>query len=402
MDQAFSTTAFTWILPALLFLFLALVPWAIAKIRGANFFPSLILVWCVAPLFLAKFIPFVFPAWSNGFVLIGLSFFCFRQISFFVDLWRSGRELPSTANYFAYLFFPPTFFLGPLQRFSQFEKQRLQLSWINLREGAWLVFLGLAYKFLVADTLRPLCDAFFSAQAPATLTYSYAALLAFSIQFYCDFVGYTFLARGLAKIVGFEVPENFFRPYLAKNPQDFWHRWQRTLGEWFRDYVYLPLFFRTKWVELSIFCSFLLMGLWHGLENNFIALGIYWGAVMAVFAWAQPLRIRLWRGLGPASPFLGWLATIHCVLFAFFLLRDNGLKALSQLRWDFSFPPALWLLGMKVAFPLLLVIPIERWGKEKGWLRLALIAWISYYAFLVFFFSEASAARDLKFLYFQF
>jgi len=388
--------ASSFLAPLLYFLVLAALPWAlIGRVKTG----WLIFV-CFVPLAVAK------VAGHSGFAAVmGLSFFCFRQVSFLVDYQRGKFPLPSAREYFSYLFFPPTFFLGPLQRFASFTAQRMHFSWGNLTEGLWLIGQGLAYKFLVADTLRPNIVRFFSAAPEPNLLQVYVFVVAFAVQFFCDFAAYTHLARGCARILGFEVPENFLRPYLAQNPQEFWQRWHRSLSEWFRDYVYVPLFFRFKSVELAIFLSFLLMGLWHGLTFNFIALGIYLGLLMALFSWSQPYRLLFWSCWPTgkwASVFSGVLL-LHAIGFAFYLILDANLELGRRIVSGWAMPDAAWQVLWKVAFVLILVVPIERWGREKSWLTRGLLSgWALYFTFLVFFFSEIAAQRDLRFLYFQF
>jgi len=251
----------------------------------------------------------------------GISFYTFQSLSYTIDVW-AGRLQPTRrpVMFFAYLSCFPQLVAGPivrardlLYRVEDPPRPTAQAGWA----GAGLVLTGLGKKLLVADNLSPYVDAIFAA-SPGALPgglWWWGAVL-FTVQIYCDFSGYTDIARGLGCWMGLPLPENFKQPYLAFGLRDFWARWHITLSTWFRDYVYIPLggdrHGRAR-SYLNLWIAFLLSGLWHGAAWKYVA----WGAVHAaglsverVTGWTERLRtIRAGRIVGVAGTLVFIVAT---------------------------------------------------------------------------------------------
>jgi len=220
---------------------------------------------------------------------IGISFFTFHGISYVVDVTReSAPPMRKLADYTQYMAFFPQLIAGPIVRYHQIDDQirhpppRSQRL-ADIAEGFPRFALGLCKKVLVADQVAPIADAAFSDPSGLTFTGAWIGALAFTVQIYFDFSGYSDMAIGLARMFGFRFPENFDRPYSAVSMTDFWRRWHITLSRWFRDYVYIPLGGSRVSQAVTVrnlLIIFLLVGFWHGAAWPFVLWGVYNGALL--------------------------------------------------------------------------------------------------------------------------
>ncbi|TFC59911.1 MBOAT family protein [Cryobacterium sp. TMB1-7] len=214
---------------------------------------------------------------------LGISFFTFHALSFVIDSARAGRPLTTSfPSYLLYLFVFPHQIAGPIVRYSEIGAQITAVRRITARQmgyGITRFTWGLAKKVLIADNCGAVANAMFAnATNPALMsgTGAWLGALAYTLQIYFDFSGYSDMAIGLAQMFGFRFPENFRAPYTAGNITDFWRRWHITLTTWFRDYVYIPLGGNRRgiWVEYgSLLLVFLLTSLWHGALAGFLIWG---------------------------------------------------------------------------------------------------------------------------------
>jgi alginate O-acetyltransferase complex protein AlgI len=220
---------------------------------------------------------------------IGISFFTFHGISYVVDVTReSAPPMKGIADYTQYMAFFPQLIAGPIVRYHQIDdqirnppprSQRLD----DIAEGFPRFALGLCKKVLVADQVAPIADAAWSDPSGLTFAGAWIGALAFTIQIYFDFSGYSDMAIGLARMFGFRFPENFDRPYSAVSMTDFWRRWHITLSRWFRDYVYIPLGGSRVSQAVTVrnlMIIFLLVGFWHGAAWPFVLWGVYNGVLL--------------------------------------------------------------------------------------------------------------------------
>ncbi|MCK6552934.1 MBOAT family protein, partial [Myxococcota bacterium] len=272
---------------------------------------------------------------------VGISFYTFQSMSYTLDVYR--RELkpdPSLPRFLCFVTLFPQLVAGPIVRAAELLPQ-LADDHENRREPAiFLILYGLFKKVVIADTLGAvLVDPVFAAPAEHSAAALWLAAYGYAFQIFCDFSGYSDIAIGCGRLIGFEFPKNFHAPYLSPSIGDFWRRWHMTLGTWFRDYVYVPLGGNRGTLRRWLFASlavFLLSGLWHGASYNFVI----WGAIHGVLFVAE----RLWgrwrktpsraaahgRGLGRA---LRVVLTFHVVTLAWIFFRAQGLgNALDFLR----------------------------------------------------------------------
>ncbi len=216
---------------------------------------------------------------------IGISFYIFQSISYLADVYTGKIEAEASAlPVLLYVGFFPQIVSGPIVKAHDFlpqVKEHHKLTWERLSEGAQRFVMGVFKKTVIADRLGVAVNAVYAAPEAYSGLSLLVTVLAYSLQIYYDFSGYSDMAIGVAHILGFDLGANFNLPYLAKNPSEFWRRWHISLSSWFRDYVYIPLGGSRKGkarTYLNLFITMLLSGLWHGASWAFVV----WGAMHAV------------------------------------------------------------------------------------------------------------------------
>ncbi|HIB76948.1 MAG TPA: MBOAT family protein [Flavobacteriales bacterium] len=267
--------------------------------------------------------------WSDVVLPIGISFFSFQSLSYALDVHRKTvRPLDKLSEYLVYILSFPQMIAGPIVRFTEVEKELRERTvensdWVN---GFYRFALGLSKKVLIANTLAsiyPLDAAvleggFAGWSSPQALV----ALLAYTFQIYFDFSGYSDMAIGLGKMLGFNFPENFKQPYRAISITDFWRRWHITLSSWMRDYLYIPLggnrVSSNSRLYMNLVIVFAISGLWHGASWNFLIWGLYHG----VFLILDRLFLRSW--LEKLPQFISRFITFTFVVvgWVFFAIED--------------------------------------------------------------------------------
>ncbi len=218
---------------------------------------------------------------------IGISFYTFQILSYTIDVYRGNvAAQKNPINLAAYVALFPQLIAGPIVRYADVEKQLTGRthSFEKCAEGIRRFIFGMGKKILLANTLGELCDVFYTTSDTSVLFFWLFAI-AYMLQIYFDFSGYSDMAIGLGKIFGFDFLENFNYPFIAKSITDFWRRWHMSLGTWFRDYVYIPMggnrVSKGRFV-LNIFTVWFLTGFWHGAEWNFIIWGVFFGVLLLV------------------------------------------------------------------------------------------------------------------------
>jgi alginate O-acetyltransferase complex protein AlgI len=218
---------------------------------------------------------------------VGLSFYTFQSLSYTIDVYR-GHAVPAKnfLDLAAYVSFFPQLVAGPIERASRFLPQFLKPRHLEPGDfgiGLYHVMIGLFKKVIVADNLAPIANMVFG-KPPADLTGPEVLIgvYAFAIQIYCDFSGYSSIAQGIAKWLGFDLMWNFKMPYFAVSPSDFWKRWHISLSSWLRDYLYIPLG-GNRHGKLMMYRNLILTmalgGLWHGARWTFVIWGLYHGTI---------------------------------------------------------------------------------------------------------------------------
>lgn len=259
---------------------------------------------------------------------IGISFFTFQSMSYTIDLYKRNIEVQrSFVDFAAYVTMFPQIVAGPIVRYkdvsSQLKDRRVTVE--ALSDGVSRFVRGLAKKVLLANNLGVLWSEVKSADYSAlpALT-AWLGIIAFTLQLYFDFSGYSDMAIGMGKMLGFEFPENFDLPYTSKSIREFWRRWHISLGEWFKNYLYIPLGGSKNgiWRTIRNLCIvWLLTGLWHGASWNFVL----WGAWFGVLIIAE--RLFLGRLLEKLPPFFRWLYTILAVIFGWVLFETPDIPS---------------------------------------------------------------------------
>ena len=257
---------------------------------------------------------------------LGISFFTFTQIAFLVDVSRDKATEPSFDNYALFVTFFPHLLAGPIIHHSEMMPQfqstaNKRVDWRNVAAGLFLLSIGLAKKVFLADPLVPLVSAGFDHATTIGTLQAWLSALAYTLQIYFDFSGYTDMALGAALIFNIRLPINFDSPYRSLDLRAFWHRWHMTLSRFLREYVYVPLggnrAAETR-VLANLLLTFLLGGLWHGAAWTFVC----WGALHGLGLCA----VRLWRRTGRTLPApVAWAVTFLFVVVTWVFFRAHSL-----------------------------------------------------------------------------
>jgi alginate O-acetyltransferase complex protein AlgI len=269
---------------------------------------------------------------------LGISFYTFQSMSYTIDVYRghvNANRNPVNFAMFVTLF--PQLVAGPIVRYSDVEAQikNHSVKLDDFVEGIKRFILGLAKKVLIANPLAFVVDDIYSLSAnDLSPVIAWVGILAYALQLYFDFSGYSCMAIGLGKMFGFTFPENFNYPYISTSIKEFWRRWHMTLSTWFRDYLYIPLGGNSKsgWrTYLNLFIVFLLCGFWHGASWNFIIFGAFHGAFMALE------RTKFGKTLKKLPIMIQHFYFVVVILTSFVIFRsENLLKAKDMLLYMFG------------------------------------------------------------------
>jgi len=273
---------------------------------------------------------------------IGISFYTFQILSYVIDVYRNDVEVEKNIiNFGAYVVMFPQLIAGPIVRFStiQQEMRERTIAVDKIAKGIGRFVMGLSKKVLIADLLGEFV-AVMDAVPKTSAFFLWMVALAYAMQIYFDFSGYSDMAIGLGLMMGFHFPENFDYPYVSKSITEFWRRWHMTLGGWFRDYVYIPLggnrVSLLKWMR-NVFVVWFLSGLWHGASWNFVLWGVYFGVILAL----EKLFLKKW--LERLPNLLQHLYAIVLVVVSFVIFR---LESLSEAG---AFLAGMFGFGMETA-----------------------------------------------------
>ncbi len=360
----------------------------------------------------------------NVILPVGISFYTFQEMSYTLDVYR-GKLVPSKSllDFAAFVSFFPQLVAGPIERAVRLLPQMTQPRVLRLDtvyDGMYLIAWGLFQKIFVADNLAALANRVFNAPPPYA---GWAVLLgtyAFAFQIYCDFAGYSNIARGLSKMMGFELMVNFDFPYFARNPAEFWHRWHISLSTWLRDYLYIPLG-GNRSGELQTYrnlaLTMFLGGLWHGASWHFVFWGTYQGLLLIVHRLAQPGLARLFAGCGARMRALGHalavVAFFHLVCYGWLLFRAQTAGQIAAMTtalggvFDLSGVAALGPQWGQLAYYVLPMLAVELAQFFKGDPMLVLHRWpvaarAVFYLVCFYLVLWSGAPNAKEFIYFQF
>jgi alginate O-acetyltransferase complex protein AlgI len=355
------------------------------------------------------------PATLGLILPIGLSFYTFQTLSYVLDVyWRRAPAERSALDFALFVAFFPQLVAGPIVRAAEFLPQLKRTPrWaeVDVRGALVLFLVGFVKKACIADHFAVWVDAYWAAPQDFGPGAAWAAWFGYAVQFYCDFSGYSDMARGSAALLGYRLPVNFAHPYLARNVADFWSRWHISLSSWFRDYVLVPLSMRGRISAVRIYAkvvgTMLLVGLWHGAAWHFVAWGGLLGLLLVLHREWTLRKVR-WPALAAAVGALGMPLTFTAVTTAAVLFRAQSLgQAGLHLRT---------LLGLHgggpggepaVFWPLLAALALVHWATSRRLFEPTLRA-LPAPAFALGFGIAAAlvapfmAAETAPFLYFQF
>lgn len=261
---------------------------------------------------------------------VGISFYTFQSMSYTVDVFRGHlKACRNFWDYAMYVTFFPQLVAGPIVRARDFLPQIGKphpLLAENVRKAIPRIMWGLVLKCVVADSLAPLVASCLEGPSVSTAAALLGAL-AFGVQIYGDFAGYSHIAIGLAQLFGYDLIENFNKPYAARDPRDFWRRWHISLSTWLRDYLYIPLGGSRQGparMMRALFLTMVLGGLWHGASANFLLWGVFHGAWLIGHRLCEG-KLRGLRAF-PGYGLLSWGCTQYLVFLSWILFRVKDLS----------------------------------------------------------------------------
>ena len=344
---------------------------------------------------------------------VGISFYTFQAVDYSIDVYQKKlKHETHFGKYALFVSFFPQLVAGPIERATnllpQFSK-KIEFNYQKAIEGTKLIIWGYFMKVVVADRLLIYVDSVYNNSDTHNSTSLILATVFFAFQIYCDFGGYSNIAIGCAKILGFDLMTNFRRPYFAKNVSDFWHRWHISLSTWFKDYVYIPLCGNRVGKNrryLNLFVTFVVSGLWHGANWKFVI----WGALNGLFQIVLKIfSLKTRRQDKKIMTLFQILSTFALINFTWIFFRANNLQhAISIIKRIFSTSGALFI-GNNAVFIYGIVgilILLLKYMYDKRFInvpfaqhRISKYAWYSSLVVLILLIGVFDGSQ---FIYFQF
>ncbi|MFA7274291.1 MAG: MBOAT family O-acyltransferase [Crocinitomicaceae bacterium] len=347
---------------------------------------------------------------------IGLSFHTFQSLSYVIEVYRGNQKAERHFGlYSLYVLFYPQLVTGPIERPQSLLRQIHEVQtfqWQNLIDGLRLILFGFFVKMVIADNLAPIVDTVYNSPENLHSGAILKGIFFYSFQIYCDFLGYSTIAVGCAKAMGFSIMDNFKNPYLAQSIGEFWQRWHISLSTWFRDYVYFSLGGNkvkvSRWI-LNILIVFVVSGFWHGANWTFII----WGFLHGLLYLVEAVFYKKFPKLGDSAKGIlryfkiGLTFVLVSFIWVFFRAKDWAQAKLvfkSLLKnWhvpsDVEIPTSVWyfLLGFILLDTLLFQSRFDKWCSTIQWP----VRWSIYFA-LLFLTIAFSGVENYPFIYFQF
>ncbi len=368
---------------------------------------------------ISRFTGFSYPDKTLQIILpIGLSFHTFQSLSYVIEVYRGRQKAEKHFGiYSLYVMFYPQLVTGPIERPQNLLTQLRETKHFkiqNIVDGIRLIVFGLFTKMVIADNLGTYVDQIYSNPTLYNSSSIVIGLIFYSFQIYCDFYGYSTIAVGCAKSMGFNLMDNFKHPYLSQSISEFWQRWHISLSTWFRDYVYFSLGGNKvgvkRWI-LNILVVFVLSGLWHGANWTFILWGAVHGIIYIIESHVSkiPLSIPSGKVFQAIVKYLRILKNFSIVTLIWILFRAANIsqvnsifKSIKQnfkLSDDFHVDQRVWLflICFVIFDSFLFNSRFDKWCQDKP----VIIRWITYsillYSIIVF-----SSVTNYPFIYFQF
>jgi len=368
---------------------------------------------------------------------VGISFYTFQTMSYTIDVYQERIE--ATANFLDFAVFVayfPQLVAGPIERAAellpQIQRKRV-LTMEQFHEGLNLVVFGLCKKVLIADNLAAIADTVFNKPQQYRGLGVVVGILAFGFQIYCDFSGYSNIARGISKWMGIQLMINFNLPYLSRKPSEFWQRWHISLSSWLRDYLFLPTAYlvmrklplknakNSEFVSYSvgIFVTMFLGGLWHGASWNFVLWGTFHGLLLILYRGVKFIasrgvlkrnlkKLRRFNWLRPIRAFSAWLLWFGMVNIAWVFFRSPDLKQAGLVFSHIGFSADklssdILLPFLLPAGPLFLFQLLQYHKKDLlPTMKLRLPLRLTVYVLIFYIILIYGVSDSVEFIYFQF
>jgi alginate O-acetyltransferase complex protein AlgI len=356
---------------------------------------------------------------------VGISFYTFHELSYVIDVYR--RELEPVSDFWLYVLYVlyfPQLVAGPIARAANLLPQLARprrINWQLIREGLLLILIGLFKKVGVADALAPFVDIRFNNPAICSGSDLLIALYLFSLQIYCDFSGYTDIARGVSKLFGIELLTNFNRPYFAATITDFWRRWHISLSTWLRDYLYIPLGGSrgsVAKVYRNLMLTMLLGGLWHGASWTFVV----WGGLHGLYLSVHKFLIERNKVKSESLPggliskfatVLKVVATFHLVALTWIFFRAESFG----IAWQYLYGILTWHpatasspaspLGLRIAALCACIFALDlaqEFSKDEVFIlrQQWVVRGMCYASLIILILVFGGLGANIPFIYFQF
>jgi D-alanyl-lipoteichoic acid acyltransferase DltB (MBOAT superfamily) len=355
----------------------------------------------------------------NVILPIGISFYTFQTMSYTIDVYL--KEVKATTRFFDFLVFVgffPHLVAGPILRARNLVPQVLNprhVTWDMFSSGAVLMLWGFFKKIVIADNMGLFVEQVFSDKQPNGVAVLFG-IYAFAFQIYGDFSGYSDIARGIARMMGFDIMINFRLPYLSASPGEFWRRWHISLSSWIRDYFYIPLGgsrYGRWWTAFNLLFVMTVAGLWHGAANHFVLWGFYHGALLLVYRCLDWLNERYFKLQFVSSPLFRVFAIIvffHLVCFGWLIFRVTDMSQMAMMldRLAFHFSPSTFYWPSLGYLPLLAGAFIlfelfqERMKDLEPWLKWPIAVRAALCTSAVYGIALLAPEKTLGFIYFAF
>ncbi len=350
---------------------------------------------------------------------VGISFYTFQTMSYTIDVYRGVTKPADNLWDFAlYVSFFPQLVAGPIERSSHLLPQvlrvRKKLSEDDFSEGLFLVISGLFKKVVIADNMAPIVNFVFSKSATdLTGVEIIVGVYAFAFQIYGDFSGYSSIAKGLAKWMGFDLMWNFKNPYFATSPSDFWKRWHISLSSWLRDYLYIPLggnrHGKTRTFR-NLMTTMALGGLWHGAGWTYIAWGIYHGFLLIIYQVYESVRSSLKISESKSRKVVAMVLFFQLIAISWLLFRavsfDQATSFMMKIFTDHEVTQFAVFGGAMIIFYCLPLMAYEYWTERARDMLILdksnIYVRASAYAYMVMMMIVFQPLMDQQFIYFQF
>ncbi len=361
-------------------------------------------------------------SYLNILLPIGLSFHTFQAMSYTIEVYRGRQQsVKNFGIYSLYVMFYPQLVAGPIERpqnlLHQFQEEHY-FNYERLAKGLRRMLWGFFKKIVVADRLALYVNAVYSYVDQHTSPSLILASIFFSLQIYCDFSGYVDIALGAAEIMGFNLMENFKRPYFSKTISEFWSRWHISLSTWFKDYLYIPLGGNRvsvpRWY-LNLLIVFLISGLWHGANWTYIIWGFLNGLYLVLAIVFAKLKIKVNQVTGISKfrrlhSFIQIITTFFLICFAFIFFRANSVSdAFKIVKKIFQFKGKLYVhedifyafIGVLILF---LVEVVKEYFPEKKFLMQSKNSFVRFfsYAIIILLMLTIGVFDGGQFIYFKF